>query len=515
MSSILLLTLAGPAILLVAALTLTVSKGAARSSRTSMLAVGATYAALLSQLPGVVAVLSRGAKTSTFGEGGAEAPWVAVRSDAVTTTMVLVVSALGIVVVKHALGQLAGDPRRDAFVARILETLSASLLLATAGTTPLFALAWVGQSFGVHRLLTFFPERRSAMVAARKKFALARVADVALVSAFVATYRTTGTTVIDEIGTAAPSVAVLLVVAALAKAAQLPFSGWLVDAVESPAPVSALLHAGVLNGGAFVLLRFSEPIAHADAASAIGIVVGGTTAALMSLSMSTQPSVKVGLAYSSAAHMGFTTALAASGAHSFALVHLAAHSFYKAYSFLRSGDAAFEHATPAPLSGAKRYLFSLVGVGVAFAFVAWAGHMDIRGPGGVLASVAFVLGIATLSARANAASTTSPLLASCVAIVPLLALFSIESVAAVLGHGAWAEEAPHGGLVTAASLVVCVELAAASLAQETFGTWSRTPKGRIAYVAFRNGLFLNSLLDRVFGAYRVSPLLETATTKGR
>ena len=124
MSSILLLTLAGPAILLVAALTLTVSKGAARSSRTSMLAVGATYAALLSQLPGVVAVLSRGAKTSTFGEGGAEAPWVAVRSDAVTTTMVLVVSALGIVVVKHALGQLAGDPRRDAFVARILETLS-------------------------------------------------------------------------------------------------------------------------------------------------------------------------------------------------------------------------------------------------------------------------------------------------------------------------------------------------------------------------------------------------------
>ena len=122
-------------------------------------------------------------------------------------------------------------------------------------------MAWVATSLFLHRLLLFYPNRLAAQRAARKKFVTARLGDVALVGATAILAIGYGTTDIATILHAARSgigngfadvgAAALLAVAALLKSAQFPTHGWLTEVMETPTPVSALLHAGVINAGGF------------------------------------------------------------------------------------------------------------------------------------------------------------------------------------------------------------------------------------------------------------------------
>ncbi len=112
--------------------------------------------------------------------------------------------------------------------------------------------------------------------------------------------------------------------------------------METPTPVSALLHAGILNAGPFIAIRMAFVIDGANLATTLLIVVGGLTAVFASVVLLTQPSVKVALGYSSAAHMGFMLMVCGMGIYPAALLHLVAHSFYKAHAFLSSGSAIDE-----------------------------------------------------------------------------------------------------------------------------------------------------------------------------
>ena len=121
------------------------------------------------------------------------------------------------------------------------------------------------------------------------------------------------------------------------KSAQFPSQAWLLEVMETPTPVSALLHAGILNAGIFLVSRFSDIMVMSPIASYMLIIIGTVTALFASSVMLTQANIKTSLGYSSAGHMGFMMIQCGLGAFPLAILHLVAHSFYKAHAFLSSG----------------------------------------------------------------------------------------------------------------------------------------------------------------------------------
>jgi NAD(P)H-quinone oxidoreductase subunit 5 len=141
--------------------------------------------------------------------------------------------------------------------------------------------------------------------------------------------------------------AVLTVIAAALKSAQFPFHGWLIQVMEAPTPVSALLHAGIVNAGAFLVIRMSPVVSYSATALGLLAVIGLITLALAALVMLTQTSVKVSLAWSTTAQMGFMLLECGLGLYSLAMLHLVAHSLYKAHAFLASGSVVDGFRAPA------------------------------------------------------------------------------------------------------------------------------------------------------------------------
>ncbi len=270
------------------------------------------------------------------------------RVDVVTGLMLPLVCGIGLVIVRYSLTCLEGEPRIDGSLRWLLFTLSAATTIVIANNLLIIGVAWTLLSVAVHRLLTFFPDRSAALVAAHKKFLVSRLADLSLFAGIAITQATVGSLRLDELSTWAeaqralpPSMqvaAVLVVLAVALRSAQLPFHGWLTQVMEAPTPVSALLHAGVVNIGGFVLIRLAPWMARAAPAQALMIVIGLTTAVVASLVMTTRVSIKVALAWSTIAQMGFMLVQCGLGAWHLALLHLVAHSLYKAHAFLSAGS---------------------------------------------------------------------------------------------------------------------------------------------------------------------------------
>ena len=261
----------------------------------------------------------------------------------------LLVSLLGWVIINYSSRYLAGDLQQRRFVRAMLFTLMSVSLLLLSQDLLTIALAWTGTSIGLHYLLTHYPDRKAAQIVAHKKFLVSRLAEICLVVALSLIYQSTGTLWLDELGAyladreSLPAslhwAAALIALAAILKTAQLPLHGWLIQVMEAPTPVSALLHAGVVNMGGFVLIRLAELISLAPAAQLILVIAGSTTAVLASLVMMTRISIKVRLAWSTCAQMGFMLLEIGLGLYELALLHLVAHSLYKAHAFLSAGGS--------------------------------------------------------------------------------------------------------------------------------------------------------------------------------
>ena len=275
---------------------------------------------------------------------------VIARIDGVTATMLLLVCGLGLVVVRYSSTYLAGDPGQGRYARWLLATLAAVTSLVVANHLLAMAAAWTLTSLALHKLLTYYGDRPAALVAAHKKFLVSRLADLCLWSALALIYRSVGSLQLDTLaswvgargGDLPPSLhlaAVLCVVAAALKSAQLPFHGWLTQVMEAPTPVSALLHAGVVNLGGLLMIRLAPLMARAPAAQLCLVIIGMVTAVLAGLIATTRVSVKVALAWSTCAQMGFMLVECGLGAWHLALLHLVAHSLYKAYAFLSAGSA--------------------------------------------------------------------------------------------------------------------------------------------------------------------------------
>ncbi|WP_440054135.1 NADH-quinone oxidoreductase subunit L [Pseudoalteromonas sp. T1lg65] len=268
-------------------------------------------------------------------------------------SIVSLVAFMAIVLARFSIAYLAGERRQGVYFQSLFLTLSCVLLVLLSNHLAIFWIGWVAISLSFHRLLVFYPDRPRAVLAAHKKFILARVAEIALLVAFICLYSTHNTFNVQQIvahySAGANTVvgveqlaAVLLAVAALIKCAQLPVHGWLIQVVESPTPVSALLHAGIINLGGFLIMLFGPLVLQVAVAKALLLIVAGLTAVLAALIMTTRISLKVRLAWSTSAQMGLMLVECALGLFELALLHLLAHSAYKAHAFLTSSQWIYE-----------------------------------------------------------------------------------------------------------------------------------------------------------------------------
>ena len=114
--------------------------------------------------------------------------------------------------------------------------------------------------------------------------------------------------------------------------------------METPTPVSALMHAGIVNAGGYLIIRTSPLVSQSPAALGMLAIIGAVTACFAAVIMLTQTSVKRALAYSTIAQMGFMMLQCGLGAFSAAMLHILAHSLYKAHAFLGSGGVIAQRA---------------------------------------------------------------------------------------------------------------------------------------------------------------------------
>jgi len=286
-----------------------------------------------------------------------------IRLDALSMVMFSMISVIAIVVLRFSYNYLDGDANQGKFLAELSLTIGLVQLLVLSGNIFGLFIAWVLTSLALHQLIVYFKDRKKAIVAARKKFIVARLGDVTFLIALILIFREFGTGNLTEIFEALKQTksvdlsvgveiaAVLLVLTAGLKSAQIPFHSWLIEVMEAPTPVSALLHAGLLNAGPFLMIRFAYLLDAVSIAPVFLFVLGSLTAIYGALVFTTQPNIKTSLAYSSVAHMGFTMMVCGLGVYSAALLHLVAHSFFKAHSFLSSGSVIDQVRT----NGASNY----------------------------------------------------------------------------------------------------------------------------------------------------------------
>lgn len=308
---------------------------------------------LLISLAAAVHVTTTGSIDAAFIRWTSPVPFcLGVHVDEIAVIMMILISFIGLIIARYAMRYLLGDPGQGQFFRWMSLTLGATLLLVMSCNLVMLTVAWMLTSFGLHQLLTHYPERAWAVWAARKKFLISRLGDVMLVAALILTYRCFGTTEYSEIFAAADAIragttpggwtphgiGILFVLGAMTKSAQFPFHSWLPDTMETPTPVSALMHAGVINAGGFLIIRLSPLVSLSPIALNLLAVMGAITALLGSVVMLTQTSIKRSLAYSTIAQMGFMMLQCGLGAYSAALLHIVAHSAYKAHAFLSCGS---------------------------------------------------------------------------------------------------------------------------------------------------------------------------------
>lgn len=451
---------------------------------------------------------------------------LASRLDLVSLVMLLLVSFIGWVVLRYAGTFLDGEERQGPFTGWMTATLAAVLFLVQSGTLLQLVIGWVSTSILLHQLLLFYPDRIAAQRAARKKFIVSRIGDVALIGAVILLAISFGTGDIATILAAARegeglpltiAAAALVALAALLKSAQFPTHGWLTEVMETPTPVSALLHAGVVNAGGFLLIRFADVMLQAPVVLAVLVMVGGFTALFGSLVMLTQSAVKTSLAWSTVAQMGFMILQCGLALFPIALLHIVAHSLYKAHAFLASGSAietvaSIRRPGPVAIPNAKAvgraFLLALTiyaVIGVLFGFAD-------KPPQALALGAILIFGVAYLIAQglADAAPRALTWRTSLYSISAATAYFALQRVSDSLMLGTLPATPQPGPLEWTLMLLTVVTFGVVAVAQSLFPLWAYHPAAAGLRVHLANGLYVNALFDRLLGGWTL-PRTTSAT----
>ena len=430
--------------------------------------------------------------------------------DRLTALLLILVSLLLAVILRYSCNYLAGDPGRERFLRWLSGTGGSVLAILVADNLVQLAAAWMATSLCLHRLLVFYPDRSGARLAARKKFILSRAGDACLLGAIGLVYHRFhagdyATLFADAAGApTGPAVTLavfLIALCAMLKSAQFPFHSWLPDTMETPTPVSALMHAGIINAGGFLILRLSPLVVLTPSALTLLAAAGAFTALFASFVMLTHASVKRALAFSTVAQMGFMMLECGLGAFSLAVLHLAAHSLYKAHAFLASGNAVSTRAADQP--GGTRPPHAAARLALAV-LMAWAVTFGVQprlipalaeNPQGLLFAGVFLLALVygLWNGWNRWWSWPAALLGGLVAKLFALAGFGLHRVFAawldpVLGRPPAMGGAPILTVLGLFLLALGVQLELSVRPGRPFYRW--------LYVHARNGFYFNTLANR-------------------
>ena len=317
-----------------------------------------------------------------------------VHVDAVTVVMLIVVSFVALMVQVYSLGYMRGDARYGWYYAVISLFAASMLALVLADNFLLLYFAWELVGLCSYLLIGHYSHLRSAAEAAKKAFITTRLGDVGLLIAIILLWRETGTFSIQEVIGAAQAgeiqtevltaSVVLILLGAMGKSAQFPFHVWLPDAMEGPAPVSALIHAATMVVAGVYLVTRTLPLFELVAGAQELVLAIGLLTTFLSATMGlVMTDIKRIIAYSTINSLGLMFVALGLGAPAAAMLYLFTHAFFKALLFLGSGSVI--HATERqdvsrlgglwpkmPLTGATFAIGALAMAGLPFLAGFWA-----------------------------------------------------------------------------------------------------------------------------------------------
>jgi NADH-quinone oxidoreductase subunit L len=281
----------------------------------------------------------------------------ALRVDALTAVMLVVITTVSALVHLYSWGYMEEDDSQPRFFAYLSLFTFAMLMLVTADNLVQMFFGWEGVGLASYLLIGFWFRKPSANAAAIKAFVVNRVGDLGFMLGIFGTFLVFQTTSIPAILEAAPGMAgssigflgmrldtmtilcMLLFIGAMGKSAQLGLHTWLPDAMEGPTPVSALIHAATMvTAGVFMVCRLSPMFETAPVALGFVTFIGAATCLFAATVGTTQWDIKRVIAYSTCSQLGYMFFAAGVGAYGAAMFHLFTHAFFKALLFLGAGS---------------------------------------------------------------------------------------------------------------------------------------------------------------------------------
>ncbi|HEY3527591.1 MAG TPA: NADH-quinone oxidoreductase subunit L [Nocardioides sp.] len=269
--------------------------------------------------------------------------------DPLSALFMLLITGVGSLIHIYSIGYMEHDERRRRFFGYLNLFIAAMLTLVMSANYLGVFLGWEGVGLASYLLIGFWQYKHSAAAAAKKAFILNRVGDIGLslgVGLFFATFGTTDfTTISANAGKASEgtmtALGLLLLLAACGKSAQVPLQSWLLDAMEGPTPVSALIHAATMvTAGVYLVVRSNFVFDYAPHARTAVMVVATVTLLWGAIIGCGKDDIKKVLAGSTMSQIGYMMLGAGLGVagYPFAIFHLLTHGFFKANMFLGAGS---------------------------------------------------------------------------------------------------------------------------------------------------------------------------------
>ncbi len=275
--------------------------------------------------------------------------------DPLSALFLLLITGVGSLIHVYSIGYMAHDPRRRRFFGYLNLFVAAMLMLVLAENYVGLFLGWEGVGLASYLLIGFWQHKHSAAAAAKKAFVINRVGDMGMGLAIFLMFVTFGTTSFagissgvagaDQAGaldaTTMNWIGVLLLIGACGKSAQVPLQAWLLDAMEGPTPVSALIHAATMvTAGVYLITRSNFVFEHAPDAQTAVVVVATVTLLWGAILGCAKDDIKKALAGSTMSQIGYMMLGAGLGVagYAFAIFHLLTHGFFKANMFLGAGS---------------------------------------------------------------------------------------------------------------------------------------------------------------------------------
>jgi len=287
-----------------------------------------------------------------LGYVGTSLSWGVLLSDPLGAIMGVLIAGISLIVHLYSIRYMAEEPGYARFFILLDLMTSALLVMVAAGDLLTLMIAWHAIGVLLYFLLGHDTRRQNTFRYAFWTFITYRIGDLALVIAAAILVHTYGTWSLAEIFAqiqsnphamsflgipATQATAIFLAFAAFARSAQFLLHNWLPYTMDGPTPVSALMHAGIVNAGGFLINRFAPVFIHSGDVLHGLFIVGLVTAVIGSVLMLTQNDVKKSLGYSTMGQMGFMIMECGVGAFSLAIYHLIAHGLFKGTLFLGAG----------------------------------------------------------------------------------------------------------------------------------------------------------------------------------